>query len=97
MMYTAFQISLQITAIYMLFQPGMLLGWLRIFIANGLDKYLGKKPSMYLQKPLWECLICMSSVWTIILSQDIDLELILIVCGINTLIDFILSDERVIN
>jgi hypothetical protein len=92
-------LSLQITAIYVCFQEGMLLGWLRIFLANWLDKYLGSKISRYVQKPIWDCLPCMASVWTLLLAlryirePDIIMALILIVCGINVLIDKILDYE----
>jgi hypothetical protein len=92
-------LSLQITAIYVCFQEGMLLGWLRIIWANWLDKYLGSKISRYVQKPIWDCLPCMASVWTLLLVLRYThdpitiLQLILIVCGINVLIDKTLDYE----
>lgn len=86
-------LSLTITAIYMLFQQGMLLGWFRIMIANLFDRLLDKNWSRYLQKPLWDCLTCMSSVWTIVLTLSFNWKLILLVCGINTLIDKFLNYE----
>ena len=79
-------ISLQILCIYALFQEGMILGWLRIWAANHFDK-LGGKTSRYIQKPLWDCFVCMSSFWTIVLTFSFDLKLIMVVCGINTLLD----------
>lgn len=88
-------LSLQITCIYQLFQQGMLLGWFRIEVANVLDGKLGLKASLYVQKPVWDCLICMASLWTCILTFSFDLKLMLVVCGINTLIDKLLSYERI--
>lgn len=91
----AFTLSLIITAIYSLFCQGMLLGFVRIASANVMDRWLGIKWSRYIQKPLWDCLICMSSVWVIIITLDFNIELMLLVCGINTLIDKILDDESI--
>lgn len=80
-------LSLVITTIYVLFQQGMFLGWLRIFIANVLDRICGLRISKYIQKPIWDCLPCMAGIWTIILTLSFDLKLIFIVCGINVLIE----------
>jgi len=93
MILTSIILSLQITAIYFIFQQGMLLGWFRIMMANHIDLVYGKKASRYIQKPLWDCLICMSSVWTIILTLTFDIKLMLLVCGINVFIDQILNHE----
>ncbi len=87
-------LSLQITAIHVLFLDGMLLAPLRIKMANMIDKAFGKAKSRMIQKPLWDCLACMASVWTIILTQSFDIGLILIVCGINALISKILDYEE---
>lgn len=81
----------------MLFQEGMLLGWLRVEVANYLDERLGAKRSLFVQKPLWECIICMASIWTIILTLSINIPLIFVVCGINTLIDKFINYEGVSN
>lgn len=89
----ALKTSLIITAIYMVFQEGMILGWFRIMMANICDKYLGKKRSLYLQKPVWGCLTCMSGIWTVLLSLRIDIPLIFIVCGLCAIIDKFLNDE----
>ena len=83
MIQNAITISLQITALYILFQQGSLFGPAKVFFANTFDKYLGKRNSLMLQKPLWECMVCMSSFWTIVISCSIDLPLMLCVCGIN--------------
>ncbi len=79
----AITISLQIAAIYILFQQEMLLGKIRIFCANFLDRKFSLSLSRQVQKPLWDCFTCMASVWTIILTRSFDLKLILLVCGIN--------------
>lgn len=71
----------------MLFQDGMLLGWFRIGTANLFDWIFGPKKSRYIQKPIWDCLPCMASVWTILLTLEIDIGLILLVCGINSIIN----------
>ncbi|MEX6689211.1 hypothetical protein QTN47_17005 [Danxiaibacter flavus] len=58
-------IVLKNTTAYMLFKQGMLLGRIRIASANFLDKIFDWKTSRVVQKPLWDCLICMSSIWTV--------------------------------
>ncbi len=93
MIAAAIIISLQITAIYLLFQQGMLLGWFRIRVANGFDKIFGNKWSRIIQKPLWDCLTCMAGIWTVVLTQKINIPLILMVCALNAIIDKILSYE----
>jgi hypothetical protein len=93
-------LSFQVTAIYLLFQEGMLLGWLRIAAANLFDKGFGMKASRYIQKPLWDCLPCMASIWTCVLSWSIDWQLMLTVCGLNFLIQRAIiqqEDERIID
>ena len=79
-------LSIEILAIYLLFREGMLLGWFRIVGANLFDMAFSKQWSRYLQKPLWDCYVCMSSFWTIILTLDFDVKQILLVCGLNFLI-----------
>jgi hypothetical protein len=95
MLEKAITISLQITAIYVLFQQGSLLGFVRIYFANLLDKHFDKIKSIYIQKPLWDCLCCMSSFWTIVLTWSFDVKLLLCVCGCNCIIyHLIFDDER---
>lgn len=95
MLQTIVVYSLIITGIYVAFQQGNVLGWLRIAVANGLDKAIGKKWSRYIQKPLWDCLPCMASVWTVVLDVatgvspwQLLLLLILGVCGLNALLEY---------
>lgn len=104
----ALKLSLQITAIHVIFIQGELLGWLRIWAANNIDEACintckklklekpvtrGKAASEYIQKPMWGCVKCMASIWTILLTNSINIPLIFIVCGINVLIDKIAFSE----
>ncbi len=95
MLINAVIISLQITAVYVTFMDGNVLAWLRIGAANILDKIFGSRASRYIQKPLWDCLPCMSSVWTIVLAWPFnwlqDWRLVLAVCGITFILDRIIE------
>ena len=90
----AIEISFIITAIYVIFQQGMLLGCFRINTANLFDWLFGRKVSTYIQKPLWDCLPCMAGFLTIIITFSFNLLLILLVCGINVLIEKCFLDEE---
>lgn len=87
MLESALQYSLMITAIYFSCFDGNIFSPVREMLATGLDKIFGKVASKYIQKPLWDCLPCMASVWTIFLSFSLDFQMILLVCGFNILID----------
>lgn len=89
----AIYISLQILALHILFRQGNLLFSLRRATANVLDRYTGLTASRYIQKPLWDCLPCMASVWTITLTFSLDIPLILAVCGCNTLLELLIPAE----
>lgn len=84
--------SLEILAIYMIW--GKMLERQRAFVATMFDKWFGLKMSKYIQAPLWDCYICMSSVWTIVLMigsihNPLHLfEYALTVCGISTIINY---------
>lgn len=91
MLLIAFQISLICIAVHALFWEGMILYKLGRSIKILLSAYTFTSK---LQKPLFDCLICMSSFWTIIsyfiLFGNLDLKLIplmLVVCGINVIWD----------
>jgi G:T-mismatch repair DNA endonuclease (very short patch repair protein) len=90
MIETVICLALIITAIHVCFWQGNILGFARIWTANQLDKYLGIKWSRYVQKPLWDCLPCMSSVWTIVIAWEVDVLMILAVCGAMIFIDQII-------
>ena len=76
--------SLLIAGVHVLFWPGMIL--------SSLTKYLIRLP-LLVRKPLFECLICMSSIWgtAFFLSLNgLSLKLIphvLAVCGCNLILD----------
>lgn len=92
-MIKAIELSLAILAIYICFRQGMVLGWLRIIVANFLDKRAGKVLSFYIQKPLFECLPCMAGIWTILLTWQVNVFQILTVCGLNFVIAKLFLDE----
>lgn len=94
----ALRVSLIITGFYVASQPGYLLEYPKGWIATLFDRILGKY-SKPLQKPLWGCMLCMSSLWTISLSllfgwfSLIELPFaILTVCAINALILSVIKD-----
>jgi len=94
MLMNAFIISIQIIAVHLCFKQGEIFGEVRIATANLLDWLFGKSMSIYIQKPMWNCVVCMASIWTIILSWSFDIHLILLVCGINYFLDkFIPVDD----
>jgi hypothetical protein len=99
-------LSMKITGIYMACREGMIFGNLKARLATFFDWIFGLKMSKIVQKPLWDCLICMSSFWTIIMYArvtdysgfySIDLidlvEMILVVCGINAIIDKLIEHD----
>lgn len=88
--------SLIITAIHIAFKPGNVLSFLRVWIANGLDIIVGMKWSKYVQKPLWDCLPCMASVWTVVITGRFDVILICAVCGLNVIIGRLIEREEVL-
>jgi O-antigen ligase len=68
-------------------------------VANEFDQLLGKKLSRYIQKPLWDCIACMGSFWTLIIclfNQEhpgMTIRLVFIVTAINAIIDKYLDYE----
>lgn len=86
-------LSIQIIAVHIAFSDGNIFSFIRIAGANVLDKIFGKTASVIAQKPLWECYVCMASVWTILLTWSFDIELILLVCGINYLVQKTIMNE----
>lgn len=86
-----------ITGIHVAFQTGNVLSFVRIAVANALDKAVGKKWSRYIQKPLWDCLPCMASVWVLVLSQHVDLGVTLAVCGLNAVIERLITHDAVVD
>lgn len=97
---TAFMITLMNVAVHALFWPGMIAGNVAATMATILDETLGKKWSKIIQKPLWECLTCMSAIWSFIwwkLFPKLPLydpynfiQLVLVVAGMSTVIDMMM-------
>lgn len=85
-------ISLCITAIFATTWKNMLLHDVSLFIKKWLEEH--KMKLVY--KPLFGCLICMSSFWTVIAWFFLDFGFLLIpvvlcVAGINTIITAIIT------
>lgn len=108
MIIEAIILSLMITAIYVVFESGMLLGRFTGPIATVIDETCifcfkmtkaanpmtrGKIASRYIQKPLWDCLPCMASVWVMLLTWSFNVKLMLVVCGINVIISKFINNE----
>lgn len=94
-MIKAIEISLIIVAIHASMWEGMIFGRLRIALSDALDS-VGLS---VLKMPLFDCLICMGGIWTLILYPilfGLSIEIIptfLIVIGLNTLIDKYLQHD----
>lgn len=89
-------ISLIITAIHVTTWDGMIFNR----PAEWLGSVLDRSRTSFLRKPLFECLICMGGVWTIVLDTLIFgwtwfvLVDMLAVIGLNTLISAVISRMR---
>ncbi len=91
MLHFGMMCSLCTTALHVCIQwPGMIL--------HPLLPYLERHAPLWLHKPLFDCLVCMSSIWTIVLwllwGYGLSLLLILqilVVAGINTFASLIIS------
>lgn len=77
------EISLICTGIHACFMEGM------IFYNIRLERSI--KVPEWLLKPLYDCLPCMASLWTCLILWRIDIEAMLIVCGMNTIIASVLQ------
>lgn len=99
-MIDAVKISLMITAVYTCCGDGMIFAEARITVQNWLDNWLGNRASDVVQKPLFGCLACMSSVWGIIGCVVLGIPVsewvftILQVCGLNVIITRILLNKQ---
>lgn len=88
-------LSLMITAIHVTMCEGMLLNPLRVMIGNVLDKI---KLSV-LKKPIYECLICMGGIYTIVLYPIIwgfswnVLPVMLCVIGLNSIVSRLIEER----
>lgn len=101
----ALTISLCCVAIHVSTWQGMILHSVSISVEKVLAKTFNKvlwlsvpkatELSLYLLKPVFRCMICMSSIWTVLfwLFWDFNLVLIMLcVCGINTLFTALISN-----
>lgn len=86
-------LSLMITAIHAAFLEGNILFPVKVKGAKLFEKLLGWKWAKIVQKPLYDCLTCMASVWTIALTWSFDIKTILVVCGINVIIEKVLDND----
>lgn len=86
-MLEAIQISLIITAIHVCFLSGM--------IFEKIAVYLQRLP-IWIRKPLFECLICMGGLWTLILQPIcfgyFSFFTLLTVIGLNTIITSLIKE-----
>ena len=96
MILNALEISLIVTAIYMTMQDGMIFEKLRI----GLQILLAKTGhEEWIGKPMYGCLTCMGFWWGLLVYiflygiNTYTLPTVLIVMGINTIIDKIIHYE----
>ncbi len=93
MLLQSLQYSLIIIAIYMCYQQDMILYYPRLVLEVLVDFTYNTPLYDYLRKPLYDCVVCMSSVYTILLwfvkdHQPLSMDLvwtIFMVAGLNTL------------
>lgn len=84
-------ISLMITGLHIAFQSGNVLSPVRAWVATVLDHILGTKWSRYVQKPLWDCLPCMASIWGALLAWTLNPFTLLAICGMNVIIERVID------
>lgn len=96
-MINALEISLIITAIHVSMWEGMIFSGIRVKTSNLIDRFFPSKTAHMLKKPLFDCLICMGGIWSLIIYPmlfgfDINiLKTMLEVIGINTIISGLIS------
>lgn len=90
-------LSLKITAVYKCFQPGNVFFSLRNHIAS----LLYDTSLRIIEKPLYDCLPCMASIWgTIFYFLSVKnnynfIEVIIIVCGMLSVIEHFLTEDLI--
>jgi hypothetical protein len=78
----------------------MVFGRLRAAIHTAMDKVFGVVWSEWMAKPLFACLPCMASFWTLALAPIFDVGIadipitMLTVCGINTIFSALLKHMK---
>ena len=85
----ALTIAFIVTAVYTCFRDGMILAWIRISYANDWDQLFGQKVSKIIQKPIWDCLVCMTFWWggAIALFAGYSFIDVVVAMGMNAVID----------
>lgn len=98
MILRALEISLIITAIYVSMRDGMIFEQLRAKLDKVMDK-LPDNGGEWVKKPIYDCLICMGFWWGVLIYflmfryDAMMLPTVLVVMGVNTLIDKIIHFE----
>jgi hypothetical protein len=85
----SFIIAFAVLAVYTCFQDGMIFSFIRIKMANEWDQLLGQSTSKIIQKPLWDCLVCMTFWWggAIALFAGYSFISVVVAMGMNAVID----------
>ena len=113
MIHKAIDISIMTLGVWVVLSDGFAFGWLRRFLESFFDGFflfvlwlVGYNPwnspamgiSDKVQRPLFNCYICMSSFWTLVFTKfSITWQtplLMLTVCGINYLISKAIIVDR---
>jgi len=95
----ALGVSIMITAIWGMMKSGNFLYPLR-WLIDSIIEWLPPKIFLYVRKPLYDCLFCMSSIWGIVFTFWWDIGLIehclllLKIAGINYLIQRMVDDDE---
>lgn len=91
------EISLICTGIHVSFMEGMIFSKIRLDLILDIFRHTYNDYSKIdkiveiITKPLYDCLPCMASVWTILIMREIDIKSIVIVCGMNAIIASVLQ------
>ena len=98
MLKLALTISLLNLGIFILLSEGYVFHKINIALSNFTDKVFGLKWAAIIQEPLYQCYVCMSSLWTIVwwfvFGNGFSLVIIpemLLVCGISYFIERVLT------
>lgn len=99
MLESAIITSLKILFVYAAMRQGMILFPVRRVI-DWIIEPLPPKLYLWIRKPLYDCLFCMSSVWGFIFSYNVAafhwyyLHYLLVIAGINYIIQSLLKTEE---
>lgn len=93
----ALTISLIITAIHISMWEGMIFSFVRVWLSNIIDRLFIDKTAFMVKKPLFDCLICMGGVWTLMIYPilyrlELNLTITMLeVIGLNTIISGLIN------